>query len=183
MTRPPLAALSALLAALALAPLPACGGAGALGAGADSTEEHPLVGVQAPDFELPLESGGSGSVTLSALSGKVVLVDFWATWCKPCKASFPEYQRLQAQHPEDFVVVAVSVDEQREGIAGFARDTGAKFLVAWDDGQAVSKAWSPATMPTAYLIDRAGVVRHVHAGFRDGDAAKIAARVDALLAE
>lgn len=183
MTRSALIAIGALLCTATTAQLSACGGAAALGGGQEATEEHPLLGVQGPDFELPVESGGVGKVALSQLTGKVVLVDFWATWCKPCKASFPEYQRIAAKHPGELVVVAVSVDEQRDGIAAFARDTGAKFLVAWDEGQAVSGAWSPPTMPTAFLLDRAGVVRHVHAGFRDGDAEKLTARIEALLAE
>jgi len=156
----------------------ACGKGGA-GAAAPA-EQHPLVGTSAPEFEIPSQTGG-GSLSPQSQGGKVVIIDFWATWCAPCRESFPFYQSLVDQHGGSVVVLAVSVDEEPAKIADFAKDTGVSFPLGWDEGQVVAKLYNPEKMPTSYLIDKNGVVSHVHAGFADGDQTDIAQHVDALL--
>lgn len=164
--------------ALALVFSTACdkGGAGPVA----PAEEHPLVGTSAPEFEIPAQTGG-GVLSPQSESGKVVIVDFWATWCAPCRDSFPFYQSLVDQHGGSVVVLAVSVDEDPAKIPDFARETGVKFALGWDEGQVVAKLYKPEKMPTSYLVDKNGVVSHVHAGFADGDQADITQHVDALL--
>ncbi len=160
----------------------ACSGRGMGGgaASADEGDEHRLVGVQAPSFELNAQNGGE-TVSLEAARGKVVIVDFWATWCKPCKESFPFYQRLVGQHGGELMVIGVSVDEEPDGIADFARETGATFPLVWDEGQALSRESPPPTMPTSYIIDRSGIVRFVHAGFKSGTEEDLQSKVASLL--
>ena len=170
--------LARALGLAALCCFSACekGGAGA----AAPAEQHPLVGTSAPEFEIPSQTGG-GSLSPQTLAGKVVIIDFWATWCAPCRESFPFYQSLVEQHGGSVVVLGVSVDEEPAKIADFAKETGVTFPLGWDEDQVVAKLYNPEKMPTSYLVDKNGIVSQVHAGFADGDQAEIAREVDALL--
>jgi cytochrome c biogenesis protein CcmG, thiol:disulfide interchange protein DsbE len=161
----------------------ACGGAGAGSSGAkDAAQgaEHTLVGAAAPDFDLAAQHGAK-RVSLEANAGKVRIVDFWATWCEPCKESFPAYQKLEDKFSEGLVIIGLSVDDEPDGIEAFAKETGVKFPLAWDEGQAISARYEPPTMPTSYVVDKKGIVRHVHAGFRSGDEEEIEKVVSTLL--
>ncbi len=170
----------AYLALAALASL--LGGcAGASGTAASSSAaSHPLVGAPAPAFELRDVAGG-GDQSLEAYAGKVVIVDFWATWCEPCKQSFPAYQKLVTELGGDVVVIGISQDDDAKGIPAFLAETGAKFPVVWDDGKAAAKAYDPPTMPTAYVIDKSGIVRFVHVGYRAGDEVTLGDHARSLL--
>jgi peroxiredoxin len=173
---------SLLLASLSLTTvvsLTGCPGAGG-GANSGSAASHPLVGAPAPGFELR-ELVGGGDQSLEAYAGKVVIVDFWATWCEPCKQSFPAYQKLVSQMGGDLVVLGISQDDDAKGIPAFLSETGAKFPVVWDDGKAVAKSYDPPTMPTAYVIDKSGIVRFVHVGYRAGDEATLEDEVRSLM--
>ena len=143
-------------------------------------EQHPLIGATAPEFEIPSQTGG-GPLSPQSQAGKVVIIDFWATWCAPCRESFPFYQSLVDAHPGSLVVLAVSVDEEPAKIPEFAKETGVTFPLGWDEGQVVAKLYNPEKMPTSYIVDKNGVVSHVHAGFTDGDPAAITRHVDELL--
>jgi len=158
----------------------AAGGGGTGGAASAAEAEHELLGAPAPTFELDTVAG-EGSVSTSAYSGQVVIVDFWATWCEPCKESFPFYQELMTEHPGKVVVLGVSVDDEPAGITGFVSETGVSFPVGWDEGQSVSQRYRPPTMPTSYVVDTNGIVRFVHGGFRSGDADAIRSEVGSLL--
>jgi cytochrome c biogenesis protein CcmG, thiol:disulfide interchange protein DsbE len=155
---------------------PAAGAAGASPTGA----AHPLIGAPAPAFELRDVTGG-GDQSLDAYAGKVVIVDFWATWCQPCKQSFPAYQKLVTELGGDLVVVGISQDDDAKAIPAFLAETGAHFPIVWDDGKVVAKAYSPPTMPTAFVLDRSGIVRFVHAGYRAGDEATLEDEARSLL--
>jgi cytochrome c biogenesis protein CcmG, thiol:disulfide interchange protein DsbE len=160
--------------------LGACaGGAGGVGASPGGAS-HPLVGAPAPGFELDAVSGG-GKQSLESYAGKVLVVDFWATWCQPCKQSFPAYQKLATKLSGDLVVVGISQDDDAKGIPAFLSETGAKFPIVWDDGKAVAKAYDPPSMPTAFVIDKSGIVRFVHVGYRAGDEATLEDEVRSLL--
>jgi thiol-disulfide isomerase/thioredoxin len=167
--------LALALLAVSASGCAAGGGSGASTAGAS----HSLVGAPAPAFSLR-EVSGSGEQSLAAHSGKVVVVDFWATWCEPCKASFPAYQKLVQQMSGELVVVAISQDDDAKGIPAFLSETGAKFPVVWDDGKAVARSYDPPTMPTAYVVDKSGIVRFVHVGYRAGDEATLEREVRSL---
>lgn len=160
---------------------PACAGAGMGGGGAKSGQGHDLLGAVAPPFSLAdVESGQR--LGPDSFQGKVVIIDFWATWCAPCRESFPAYQRLVDRHKGELVVLGVSVDEEPTGIARFKSETGVTFPLLWDEGQVVSNNYRPGTMPTSFVLDRNGVVKFIHEGFRSGDDVTIEREVGALLA-
>lgn len=141
-----------------------------------------LVGAKAPSFDLPAQHG-SGRASLDSIRGKVTIVDFWATWCEPCKMSFPKYQALLGKYDGDLAVVGISEDDEPDGIAEFAKDTGVEFVLAWDRDKRVAERYKPEAMPTGYVIDKEGLVRYVHAGYHEGEEAAIERHVKALVAE
>lgn len=171
--------MSAARPAAAVLGLLLLGCAGGGGGASSPASSHALIGAPAPDFELPAVGGGEQS--LAAHSGKIVVVDFWATWCEPCKESFPAYQRLVQTMGGKVVVLAISQDDDDDGIAAFVADTGAQFPVLWDESKSVAKSYDPPTMPTAFVIDESKIVRFVHAGYRAGDEAKLEEQVRSLL--
>jgi thiol-disulfide isomerase/thioredoxin len=126
------------------------------------------VGQPAPAFDLP--AAGAPNVKLADLKGRVVYVDFWASWCAPCKQSFPWMNDMQAKYgPKGLTIIGVNVDKKREDAEKFLVGTPAKFTVAFDTAGQVAQAYQPKGMPTSYLIDASGVVRAVHVGFREKD--------------
>lgn len=141
---------------------------------------HPLVGAQAPSFSLPATVNAGESVAVPA-KAEVTIVDFWATWCEPCRHATRAYQALAARYPGRVVVIGVSVDDEPDGIADFARQTGATFPLVWDRGGQVAERYRPPSMPTSYVLGRDGVVRYVHSGWEPGDAERIEAEVARLL--
>ncbi|HWO07910.1 MAG TPA: TlpA disulfide reductase family protein [Polyangiaceae bacterium] len=167
-------------ACLSLGALTACAPKAGAGSGAALPETpHPLRGAPAPEFALAAPGGAPASPT--AYAGKVVLLDFWATWCQPCKSSFPEYQALLDRYGDRLVVVGISEDDEQEGIARFAEETGASFPLAWDADKSIAQRYQINGMPTLFIIDPSGLVRYVHSGFRAGDEARISAAIDSLL--
>jgi len=169
-----------MLLALATAAALGCGGGG----GADSKTaasgggEGVQIGQKAPSFSLD-NLNGTGKAEIPA--GKVVIVDFWATWCEPCKKSFPKLQELYVKHKASGLeIVAVSVDDEKAGIPDFIKNHGVKFPVGWDDGKKNAGKWNPEKMPTSFVIDKNGVVKHVHRGYHAGEEDELDKEVRAL---
>lgn len=107
-----------------------------------------------------------GDLSPEALDGKVLLVDFWASWCPPCRASFPVFTELQSRFGKrGFQVVAVSVDTTRRAYETFVGRMKPGFTTVWDAEQALVARVKVPTMPTSYLVDRSGRVRFIHEGF------------------
>jgi len=103
---------------------------------------------------------------LPATAGQVVLVDFWASWCAPCRASFPAYARLQGAYAaRGLVILAVSVDRAPAAFTAFVRKLNPPFSTVRDRGQKLVREVAVPTMPSSYLVGRDGTVRFVHAGF------------------
>jgi thiol-disulfide isomerase/thioredoxin len=135
----------------------------------------------APDIQL---AGAKGPLSLSALRGQVVLVDFWASWCGPCAQSFPWLDELQKKlGSQGFTVLAVNVDKQRKKADTFLAQHPVQFSIAFDPQGKAAAAYGLPGMPSSYLVDRAGVLRRAHTGFRPEEAAELEAQIRALLAE
>jgi cytochrome c biogenesis protein CcmG, thiol:disulfide interchange protein DsbE len=126
-------------------------------------------GQSAPAFDLP---GTTGAVKLADLKGKVVYVDFWASWCGPCKQSFPWMNEMQSKYgAQGLQVVGITVDKKREDAEKFLAANPAKFAVAFDTAGDTPGKYAVKNMPTSYLIGADGKVVFVHGGF--DDAAKV----------
>jgi cytochrome c biogenesis protein CcmG, thiol:disulfide interchange protein DsbE len=176
--------LGLLLASL---PLFACGASADGGKGSESGgDSSGLVGNPAPDFTVRAVTGGSGTVSLKSLRGKVVLVDFWGTFCEPCKKSFPKLQDLNTKYSTSGLrIVGISEDESddKDKIPGFASSYGAKFTLGWDEDKSIAKSYKPDTMPSSFIIDKKGVVRYAHVGFHDGEEVEIEKEIKELLGQ
>jgi thiol-disulfide isomerase/thioredoxin len=121
---------------------------------------------------------------IPSLRGKVVYLDFWASWCGPCKTSFPVLNKWHQQYgPKGFTVFGVSVDEKAAEMQDFLKKTPATFPIARDAAHRLVGAADVSSMPTSFLIDRKGIVREVHNGFRSKDEAVLAVKITTLLAE
>jgi thiol-disulfide isomerase/thioredoxin len=121
---------------------------------------------------------------LTTLAGKVVLVDFWASWCSPCLRSFPWMNELQHRHGgEGFVVVAVNLDQDRALADAFLNKVPVDFRVEFDAAGRIARQFGVQAMPTSFLIDRRGQVRVRHAGFRDKQRAERELQIQQLLKE
>jgi peroxiredoxin len=139
-------------------------------------------GSRAPEIELSDLSGKV--VKLSDLKGKVVLVDFWASWCVPCKEELPVLEALHKKYAGDgLVIIGVNADSERDNMTKFLRRTKLSFTVVHDVDRKVAGRYAPTKMPSSYLIDRSGLVRYVHAGYRAGDADKLESEIKTLLAK
>lgn len=133
----------------------------------------------ATGFSLPSDSG---QVTLSEYSGKVVYLDFWASWCPPCRASFPWMNELQKKYgKQGLEIIAVNLDKDRSSIKEFIAATQPQFTIAYDPEGTLAERYEVMGMPSSYLIDRNGKLHSTHIGFRDKDKAKLEQQIIQLL--
>ena len=120
--------------------------------------------------------------SIPSTKGKVVLLDFWASWCSPCKASFPTLNDLHSKYSgKGLVVLGVNVDEDAADKDKFLKGTPASFAIVRDAAQKLVAAANVKTMPTSFIIDRTGVIRHVHSGFHKKDIETFHQQIGALL--
>jgi thiol-disulfide isomerase/thioredoxin len=141
------------------------------------------VGQAAPAVSLPQLSGAS-EVSLESLRGKVVYLDFWASWCGPCRISFPQLEQLRNElGSEGFEVLAINVDEVESDAQTFLSEVSVSYLVVRDGEGITPGTYGILGMPTGYLIDRQGIVREIHQGFRKSDGAYLRAVIVELLGE
>jgi peroxiredoxin len=118
----------------------------------------------APEFSLPGREGGT--VSLEALRGKLVYIDFWASWCGPCRMSFPWMRTLHERFAaRGLAVVAINLDKSRADAIDFLHEYPVPFLVAFDPLGKSAKAFEVPSMPTSFLISPNGEILHVEAGF------------------
>jgi thiol-disulfide isomerase/thioredoxin len=137
-------------------------------------------GEPAPALALPDAAGQP--VDLDKLRGKIVYVDFWASWCAPCKRSFPWMNEMQRKYgPNGLAIVAVNVDRKREDADKFLAVVPAQFTVVFDPAGKAPAAWQVKAMPSSYLVDASGRVAFVEAGFRDERKDEVESRIRAAL--
>ncbi|OFX19807.1 MAG: hypothetical protein A2V77_03150 [Anaeromyxobacter sp. RBG_16_69_14] len=136
----------------------------------------PLV-LSAPDLN-------GREVDVGAEMGKVRVVDFWATWCEPCKEAMPELDAMARElGPRGLNVYGVSIDEDRAQILQYLKKAPVSFPVLWDKGAVQVSRFDVVYMPVTLLVDRRGIVRYVHQGWDAGRSQRQRAEVEALLAE
>lgn len=163
----PLRALFFVAVSSMIAATSACGGTANPARGPGQGGSGPgEVGRLAPALSIQ-SLNGKGAVSLTSLSGKIAIVDFWATWCEPCKKSFPKLEELAKQSGGKVAVVGISVDDTRDGVAAFAKAQGASFAIGWDENHTLARRWSVQKMPTTYILDATGTVRFMHEASRD----------------
>jgi thiol-disulfide isomerase/thioredoxin len=134
---------------------------------------------QAPDFSL---EGQQKQIELSKYHGKVVYVDFWASWCQPCRKSFTWMNKMQSLYgSEDFKVIAINLDESRAKADEFLQQIPANFDVAFDPQGNTAEAYKIKAMPSSYLIDKNGKVVHANLGFRGNDEDQLETKIRNLL--
>ncbi len=133
----------------------------------------------AADFTL---DGTNGKVELSKLKGQVVYLDFWASWCTPCRASFPWMNQMQQRYAKQGLkIVAVNLDSEKEMAQKFLNATHPNFTIAFDPEGTVAEQYEVMGMPSSYLIDRGGKLHSSHIGFRAKDRATLEQDIVKLL--
>lgn len=141
------------------------------------------VGRPAPEFQLRNLRGEE--ITLSSLRGRVVLINFWATWCGPCRAEMPSMEALYGSHKrDDFEVLAVSIDTADPAQVGsFVEAFGFRFPILLDNRLVVNQLYQARVVPTSFLIDRKGIVRERILGARDWSDPELRLVVSKLISE
>lgn len=136
----------------------------------------------APGFTL--ESRDGESVSLASLEGEVVMVNFWATWCGPCRQEMPHLEALYQRYRDlGFTLLGVNVEEDPSGAEKFLAETSVSFPILFDPGNDVSELYDVVAMPSTVLIGRDGSLRYIHHGYQPGYENEYQAQVRALLRE
>ena len=140
-------------------------------------------GAAAPGFRLPTFASGQ-PVSLADFRGKVVFVDFWESWCSPCRQSLPLYDKLRETYPAAaFEILAIGLDEDVADAKTFLAEHPVKYTTLQNPQGDVAKAFDLKGMPSSYLIDRDGIVRARHVGFEAKDIDALKKEIDSLIAK
>ena len=142
---------------------------------------HPtlVVGQTAP--QLTGVSVDGEPVDLSKLAGKVVVVDFWASWCEPCEQAMPELDALSAAHGDRLEIIGVSVDEDPAAMQAFVERVDVRFSILHDADHDIANRWQPPKMPTSFVIGPDGAIAAIHGGYDGSTAPALRADIDALI--
>lgn len=123
---------------------------------------------------------GKAKVTAAKYKGKVVIVDFWASWCEPCKIELPALNKLHKKYKGKLVVIGVNVDDNLNEARSFLKDHPVGFDLVFDKGQKNSEALGIQKMPTSFILSDGKIVK-IHEAFREGDEKKIDAEIKKIL--
>jgi peroxiredoxin len=137
---------------------------------------------RAPGFTLPSRSGKN--VSLAELEGEVVMINFWATWCGPCRTEMPKLEALYKRYGDlGFTLLGVNVEDDKRGAEKWLAETPVSFDILFDSRNEVSKLYDVVAMPTTVILDKAGKVRFVHHGYQPGYENEYQSEIRALLTE
>jgi peroxiredoxin len=149
---------------------------------ATSLASSGLMGQAAPDFALKSSTGEN--LRLSEFRGDVVLINFWATWCGPCRQEMPLLDELYRRYERvGFSLLGVNIDDDSRKAMTMISDLGVNFPVLFDSTKAVSKLYQVDAMPVTVIVDRDGTVRYVHQGYKPGYEDKYLDEIRSLLRE
>ena len=139
-------------------------------------------GAAAPDFTLAARDGGT--LRLADLKGQVVMLNFWATWCGPCRQEMPLLAQLHDKYePLGFMMVGVNVEPDSAAAVAWLKGVPVTFPIVFDTTSSVAGTFGVEGMPSSVLVDREGKVRYVHRGYKPGDEAKYADMIRSLVKE
>ena len=134
---------------------------------------------KAPSFELPSDTG---EFSLEQYRNQVVFIDFWASWCVPCRLSFPWLNEMEARYGEDgFKVIGINVDHDKAKASKFLERIPADFEIAYDPEGTVADMYSLKVMPSSFIIDQEGNLIHKHKGFKASDGTRMENMIKDLL--
>ncbi len=137
-----------------------------------------------PAAEFKLQSRAGEAVALSSLRGQVVLVNFWATWCGPCRKEMPFLEQIQKKYaPLGFTMVGINVEEDTRLMEAFLKDVPVTFPILLDPTNSISKLYNVSAMPSTVIVDRKGNVRFIHQGYKPGDESKYQDMIRQLIRE
>ena len=140
------------------------------------------IGDMAPNFTLKADTGKN--LRLSEYRGEVVMINFWATWCGPCRQEMPVLNELyQRYRPVGFTLLGVNIDDQSASASKMARRLGVGYPIVFDAQKAVSRLYDISAMPTTVMVDRDGKVRYLHRGYLPGFEKKYQEQIRGLLKE
>ena len=128
-----------------------------------SGDESPEIGRTAPGFKLPDLSGRE--VSLEQYRGKIVILDFWATWCGPCRMTMPVLENLQKEYSSDLALLAINLAEPPDLVRSYVRAQNISSTVLLDEDGTVGEAYRSDSIPMQVLIDQKGIIRHVSVGY------------------
>lgn len=137
---------------------------------------------KAPDFTLKNDQGEN--VRLAEQRGKVVMINFWASWCTPCRKEMPLLDELHERYKSaGFTLFGINVEQNTEAAKAFLEDVGVTFPILYDPKSEVSRAYQVKAMPTTVMVDRDGEVRYVNRGYKEGDEEKYRQQIRELIRE
>ena len=148
-----------------------------------ATRAADVVGQPAAAFTLPVR-GAQAPLALAALRGQVVMINFWASWCGPCREEFPLLDQMYAKYrPMGFALLGVNVEPETKDAEGFLAKTPVRFPILFDRDNSLTRLYRVDGMPSTVLIDRKGVVRWTHRGYKTGDENEYLDQLRGLLRE
>lgn len=144
----------------------------------------PALPSDGPAANFTLKSASGENIRLSEQRGKVVMINFWASWCGPCRQEFPHLDAIHQKYADlGFTVFGVNVEQNREMAEKVLRDIPVSFPILFDDENLVSEQYDVDAMPMTVLVDRSGNIRFLHRGYKPGYEAQYEQQVRALIKE
>ena len=144
----------------------------------------PAANLSGPAPGFTLESRDGDVVSLEDLKGQVVMINFWATWCVPCRQEMPHLEALHQRYNSlGFTLLGVNVEDNPQGATKFLKDTPVSFPILYDPKNGVSKLYDVVAMPTTVLVGRDGTMRFIHHGYKAGYEGEYQTQIRALLRE
>ena len=151
--------------------------------GCASTSRPSSAAASSSPVEFALKDAHGDDVSFAEFRGKPAIIDFWASWCEPCKTAMPFFDELHGKYGDRLVVIGVSVDDDPAKMRAALEQRPVRFLILNDPKGELAARMNVETMPSTFVVDQKGVVRNVHRGFVASDRTGIEAEVAALLSE